>query len=64
MFQIKCVLFAVVAAMVVDSTVAIIGGQDAARGQFPYFAYIESYKTPDLPVDLIDSYIASRKILN
>lgn len=50
MCQLKCVLFAVVALMTVGSSVAIIGGQDAARGQFPYFVYIEAYKTSDLPV--------------
>lgn len=44
MLQTKFILFAAVALMVVGSAVAIIGGQDAARGQFPYFAYLETYK--------------------
>lgn len=39
-------LCAVVALMVVGSAVAIIGGKDADRGQFPYFAYLEVYKMP------------------
>lgn len=36
--------------MVINSAVAIIGGQDAAPGQFPYFVLLETYQTPDAPV--------------
>lgn len=56
MLQTKCILFAVVGLTIVSSTIAIIGGQDAARGQFPYFVYIEAYKIPDLPVIFIYFY--------
>lgn len=44
MFQLKFMLSAVVALVVVGGAHAIIGGKDAARGQFPYFAYLETYK--------------------
>lgn len=50
MLQTKFLLFTVVGLMTVGSAIAIIGGQDAARGQFPYFVYLEAYKIPDLPV--------------
>lgn len=43
-------LFAVVALMAVGTTFGIIGGKDAARTQFPYFAYLESYKIAERPV--------------
>lgn len=43
MFPIKFMLFAVVTLIVVGSTFAIIGGQDADHGQFPYFAYLKTY---------------------
>lgn len=43
-------LFAVVALMAVSTTFAILGGKDAARKQFPYFAYLESYKIAERPV--------------
>lgn len=36
-------LFAVVVLAAINCAVAIIGGEDAARGQFPYFVYFESY---------------------
>lgn len=42
MLQIKVILFAVVASMAVDSSLAIIGGQNAVRSQFPYFAYLRT----------------------
>lgn len=61
MFQMKCVLFAVVALMTVGGTVAIYGGQDAARAQFPFYAYIEAYKIPDLPVISKDFFMAFNK---
>lgn len=41
MFQAKFMLFAVVALMAVSSAIAIMGGQDAARNQFPYFAHLK-----------------------
>lgn len=44
MFQTKSMLFAVVALMVVGSAIAIIGGKDAVRGKFPYFAYLKCYQ--------------------
>lgn len=44
MFQMKFMLFAVVALMVVGSTIAIIGGKDALRRQFPYYAYLKTYE--------------------
>lgn len=44
-------LSAVVALMAISSAVAIIQGKDAAAGQFPYFAYLESYKIADIPVN-------------
>lgn len=50
MLPTKFMLFAIVALMVVGSTFAIIGGKDATRGQFPYFAYLESYKIAEKPV--------------
>lgn len=37
-------LLAVIALMAVDSTIAIIGGQDAARSQFPYFAHLKTHQ--------------------
>lgn len=46
MLQIKFILFAVVASMIVGSAVAIVGGKDATRGKFPYAAYLEVYKLP------------------
>lgn len=36
--------------MAVGTTLAIIGGQDAKQGQFPFYAYLESYKLADKPV--------------
>lgn len=36
-------LFAVVALTAINCAVAIIRGENAARGQFPYFVYFESY---------------------
>lgn len=44
MFQTKFILFAVVALMAVSCADAIIGGQNAARAQFPYYAYIKTYR--------------------
>lgn len=44
MFQIKFMLFAVVTLMAVNSAIAIIGGQDAYRSQFPYFAYLKIHR--------------------
>lgn len=44
MLQMELLLFAVVALMAVRSTVAIVGGLDAVRGRFPYFALIKSYQ--------------------
>lgn len=43
-------LFAVVALIVVNGAVAIIGGQDAAPGQFPYFVLLQTFKTDNTPV--------------
>lgn len=60
MLQTKYMLFAVVAMMAVRSTVAIIGGQDAASGQFPYFVLLETFKTGE-PVILFN-YITFRCI--
>lgn len=37
-------LFAAVALMAVGSAIAIIGGQDAAREKFPYFAYLKTFR--------------------
>lgn len=45
MFQIKLVLFAIVALAAVSCVNAIIGGQNAARAQFPYYAYLKTYRT-------------------
>lgn len=44
MFQIKLMLFAIVALMAIDSTFAIIGGQSASRSQFPYFALLKTHR--------------------
>lgn len=44
MSRMKFMLFAVVALIAIGSTVAIIGGQDAIRAQFPYYAYLKMYK--------------------
>lgn len=44
MIQIKSILFAVVALMAVGSAIAIIGGKDAVRGRFPYFAYLKCFR--------------------
>lgn len=46
MMQTKFMLFTTIALMVVGSAVAIVGGKDAARGQFSYFAYLEVYQSP------------------
>lgn len=53
MLQTKFMLFGAVALMAIGSAVAIINGKEAARGQFPYFAYLESYKIADIPVILL-----------
>lgn len=45
MFHTKFILFAAVALLAVGCAFAIIGGQDAARGQFPYYAYLNAYKS-------------------
>lgn len=52
MLQTKSMLFAVVVLMAVSTTFAIIFGKDATRTQFPYFAYLESYKIAEKPVIL------------
>lgn len=44
MYQTKLMLFAAVALMAVGSAIAIIGGQDAAREKFPYFAYLKTFR--------------------
>lgn len=54
MLQIKFMFFTVVALMAVRSTVAIMGGEDAARGQFPYFVYLEAYKSPKILVIVLN----------
>lgn len=46
MLQIKFIFFAAVASTIVGSVVAIIGGKDAIRGQFPYVAYLEVFRLP------------------
>lgn len=46
-------LFAAIALMAIGSAVAIIGGQDAALGQFPYFAYVQTYKVHRIDFILI-----------
>lgn len=51
--MLKFMLFAVVALMVKGCAVAIIGGQDAAREQYPYFAYLETYKTNKLDLLIV-----------
>lgn len=60
MLQIKFIFFAVVASMIVGSTVAIIRGKDATRGQFPYLAYLEVYKLPK-PVNSTPIFSAKLK---
>lgn len=52
MLHTKFMLFAVAALMIVGSAVAIIGGKDAARGQFSYFVYLEVYKIPKPVISL------------
>lgn len=52
MAQTKFMLIVVVALMVVNGAVAIMGGQKAAPGQFPYYVLLETYKNPDAPVIL------------
>lgn len=37
-------LFGVVTLMAIGSTIAIIGGKDALRRQFPYYAYIKTFE--------------------
>lgn len=54
MFQIKFMLFAIVALMSISTTFGIIGGKDATRGQFPYYAYLESYKLAEKSVIIIE----------
>lgn len=44
MLQTKFMLIAAIAFMAIGSAIAIIGGQDASLSQFPYFAFLETYK--------------------
>lgn len=48
----KCTLFAVAALAAINGATAIMGGDDADRGQFPYFVYIEGYNSPKISVVL------------
>lgn len=52
-------LFTVVALTALNCTVAIIGGEDAARGQFPYFVYFESYNTHKIDLVLATTTVIS-----
>lgn len=59
MLQIKFMLFAAVVLTAINSTVAIVGGEDAVRGQFPYFVYLESYI-----IRKIDLVLATTTVIN
>lgn len=52
MLQTKFTLFSVVVLVAINGAMAIMGGDDADRGQFPHFVYLEAYKSPKMPVIL------------
>lgn len=51
----KFMLFAVVALVIVNGAIAIIGGQSATPGQFPYFVLLKTTRTNE-PVNLLYLY--------